>query len=114
MSTKTIKKISSGRIKPGEVRNPNGRPRRGESMAECVRAQLETGMKDKYLPTSTMDLLIMKQVEAAEKGDLQALRCLADRGWGQPKQTIDQTIERREPIEEIEITVTRNETKIQP
>lgn len=71
-------------IKPGEVRNPNGRPKKGYSVTEHVKALLE---KD----PQTMDDIVEKITTAAKQGDMAAIKVLWNYMDGMPLQATDIT-----------------------
>jgi hypothetical protein len=77
-----------GTIKPGEVRNPKGRPPSGDSLAEMVR-MIGDEFQDRKTKKSRMELVIRKAWEQAERGDDKARQFLADRGWGKVPQSVE-------------------------
>jgi hypothetical protein len=76
------------KIKPGEVRNPNGRPKGARSRSTIVREWLEssetvnnpiTGVKERLTQADIITLALLKKARA---GDLQAYRELMDSAFG--------------------------------
>jgi len=76
------------KIKPGEVRNPNGRPKGARSRSTIVRELLElsetvnnpiTGVKERLTQADIIALAVLKK---ARTGDLQAYRELMDSCYG--------------------------------
>jgi hypothetical protein len=77
------KQPNNGSIKPGEVRNPKGRPPKGYSLAEFMRARLEED--DGW----RLKLLFEKVFEkATEEGNVSAAAELLTRAYGKPVDTV--------------------------
>jgi len=80
---------NTGKIKPGEIRNPSGRPKKGESLMEILRQKL-----DDTIPKSKStykDMVVMRLIQLANNGDLGALKYLFDRMEGSPRQQLEHT-----------------------
>lgn len=91
-------------VKKGEVRNPTGRPRKKETIAEILErfgniaiSQNKTilGLVADDIPPELLktartlkQLAILKQVLRASKGDLKSLEYLSDRTEGKPIATV--------------------------
>jgi hypothetical protein len=70
---------SSTSYKPGKSGNPNGRPKKGNSLAEKFRDALAEIVEGDY---SKLDQLIDKTVEMALAGDQSAIEYALARGFG--------------------------------
>lgn len=84
---------------PGEVRNPNGRPKGSKNRSTIARKWLEV-MQDAKNPItgeleklSQEDLITLAMIHKARKGDVNAYKQLMDSGFGMPTQQIDVTTE---------------------
>jgi hypothetical protein len=79
----------------GEVLNPKGRPKGALSAKTIIRKWLEVKQAQKNPFTGKMqkltqlDIAVLKLIEKARKGDVQALNALLDRMEGKPKQAIE-------------------------
>jgi hypothetical protein len=83
---------------PGEIRNPNGRPKGSKNRSTIARKWLEV-MQDTKNPItgeleklSQEDLITLAMIHKARKGDVGAYKQLMDSGFGMPTQQIEQTI----------------------
>lgn len=95
--------IEPHKMKKGETRNPNGRPRKLPELhvllAEVLGEQTKEGL--------TAAEEILRAIYArARKGDTRAAELLLDRAYGKPKQSIDNNITTTEPL-----VIVRTETK---
>lgn len=73
---------SSTSFQPGQSGNPNGRPKKGQSLAEKFRDAMAEA-KDEQNPDYTLlDEVIDKLVEKALAGDQNAIEYCLARGWG--------------------------------
>lgn len=86
--------------KPGEVRNPNGKPKGTKNRSTIARKWLEV-MQDTKNPLtgdleklSQEDLITLAMIHKARKGDVGAYKQLMDSGFGMPTQQIDVTTEK--------------------
>lgn len=83
---------------PGEVRNPNGRPKGSKNRSTIARKWLETLQQSKNPITgedetlTQEDLMTLALIHKARKGDVNAYKQLMDSGYGLPKQTVENTI----------------------
>ena len=99
---------------PGEVRNPNGKPKGTKNRSTIARKWLEV-MQDTKNPLtgeleklSQEDLITLAMIHKARKGDVGAYKQLMDSGFGMPTQQIDVTTEK--PIfNGINLDVTNND-----
>lgn len=105
--------IEPYKMKKGETRNPNGRPKGSKSFKDVIRAILDTKTYDKLekMELSNQERIAFKlmrkaldnSAKVAGRGyDLKAIEMIMDRIDGKPKQSIDQTIN-GETINKIEI-----------
>lgn len=70
-----------GRFVPGHSGNPGGRPLKGETLTEVLRAKVDR------------EAVARKLIELAmERDDLAALKYIYDRVDGKPVETVNQTI----------------------
>lgn len=82
-------------IKPGEVRNPKGKPKGTLHLATRIRKIFEENidwdkiairdteaLKQRYGKATVAQALVWVQVSKALTGDTQAFRALAEAGWG--------------------------------
>lgn len=81
------------RFKKGESGNPKGRPKLPD--LKLVMAEILGEEKDKV---SALKAIIMKLRQLAAAGNIKAAEVLLSRGYGLPKQTIEQLIEMKEPV----------------
>lgn len=94
------------RWKPGESGNPKGRPKKGARFASALELELEAA----HASGATLLSLVAKVlVAAALKGDIGAIREIADRLDGKARQSLEVTAVREIPPEllraEAELTV---------
>ena len=81
-------------FKPGQTGNPNGRPKRTWTWASLY----EKAVEELEGKEQVKDAVAKKLAELASKGDIVAIKELANRMDGMPKQTIDATVITPEPI----------------
>lgn len=74
----------------GKSGNPQGRPKKGETLTDLLREKIETTKTAKGKLTRK-DKIIEKLIALAEGGDLSALKYLFDRIDGRPKESIELT-----------------------
>lgn len=86
-------------IKKGEIRNPHGRPRKEDTMSDCIREYLageittENGEK-----LTRMQIAARAMYKKAINGDPSMMREMLDRGFGKVTQMVDSTIRQENPI----------------
>ncbi len=80
---------SSGTMRNGETRNPNGRPKKGESLTETMRAFLENVPEGQEL--SYKEMFVKKSYQKAYEGDPTFGKLVWNYIDGMPKQTTDIT-----------------------
>ena len=82
-------------IKPGEVRNPSGRPRQvATKLLREMAAETRAGATQSRL-SAIVDQLLSK----AEAGDLDAIKIVLDRMEGRPRQSVSLDVGERERYE---------------
>jgi len=74
----------------GKSGNPQGRPKKGETLTDLLREKIETTKTAKEKLTRK-EKIIEKLIALAEGGDLSALKYLFDRIDGRPKESIELT-----------------------
>ena len=74
----------------GKSGNPQGRPKKGETLTDLLREKIEAPKTAKEKLTRK-EKIIEKLIELAETGDLSALKYLFDRIDGRPKESIELT-----------------------
>ncbi len=98
-STSRNKRASFGRpFKPGQSGNPAGRPK-SLTLSEAYRRELAKIDESDPLKRTHAEVLAAKMIFKASKGDVAALKEIADRVEGKAKQTITLTTDRREQVE---------------
>lgn len=86
------------RWKPGQSGNPKGRPKT-ITLSEAYRRELAKVDPEDPEGRTYAEVLAGKMREKAFGGDVAALRELADRTEGKPRQTLSLSLERREQLE---------------
>ena len=76
-------------IEPGQVLNPNGRPKKGHTITDMLNDYLETTKFGESQITGKQ-VLVQKIFQLAAQGDLAALKYCIDRIDGTPIQAIRQ------------------------
>jgi hypothetical protein len=93
------RKANSGSIKPGEKRNPQGRPKTGEAFAELVRSSLSQPdpktKKDKLLELIE---IAYTRAKSTRKDAIRYLEFLINRGWQKLPESHEHTGEGGKPI----------------
>jgi len=74
----------------GKSGNPQGRPKKGETLTDLLREKIETP-KTAREKLTRKDRIIEKLITLAEGGDLGALKYVFDRIDGRPKESIELT-----------------------
>jgi hypothetical protein len=92
---------NAGQFKPGKSGNPKGRPPSTNALAVHIRRNVE--------PAELVQIAIgiAKDVDAARKDRISALKFLADYGWSKPKVEVDMTTGK--PIDLSKLTDTQLE-----
>lgn len=79
-------------VKPGEVRNPKGKKKGTLNSSTIIRQMLESKetimdpIKRRERKATQMEIMLMKMLELARKGNMKAVELLLDRLEGKPKQ----------------------------
>jgi len=76
--------------KPGEVRNPNGRPKGALGRSAIVRRWLEAD--GDALGTTVADDLVLAAIKKAKDGDISAFKELFDSGFGKLTEKTDMNV----------------------
>jgi len=74
----------------GQSGNPQGRPKKGETLTDLLREKIEATKTAKEKQTRK-ELIIERLITLAEGGDLAAVRYVFDRIDGRPKESIELT-----------------------
>jgi len=74
----------------GQSGNPQGRPKKGETLTDLLREKIEAPKTAKEKHTRK-ELIIERLITLAEGGDLAALKYVFDRIDGRPKESIELT-----------------------
>jgi len=74
-------------MQKGETRNPNGRPKRGETLTDILNMKSQVIDPAQKLPIR--ELIAEKLLKLAMDGDIAALKYVYDRIDGTPRQSID-------------------------
>ena len=86
----------ANRIRPGEVRNPNGRPKKiwtaQELFEQKVRKDLKAAAKDFGAEALTTIVNIMRDENVSAQHRLSAAAQILDRGFGKPKNETEITV----------------------
>lgn len=83
--------------KPGEVRNPKGKPKGTKNSATIIAKWLKAKeatvdpITKKQVKLSQLDIIVLQQLTKARKGDTTAFNALLDRMEGKPKQVSELT-----------------------
>jgi predicted transcriptional regulator len=86
------------RFRPGQSGNPKGRPK-SITLSEAYRRELAKVDPDDPEGRTRAEVLAEQMYAKAKTGDVQALREMADRTEGKPRQTLSLSLERREQLE---------------
>jgi hypothetical protein len=86
-------------FKPGQSGNPNGRPK-SITLSEAYRKMLATVDDTDPEKRTRAEVLAEQMYVKAKAGDVPALREIADRVEGKPRQTLALTVEKREQLEQ--------------
>ncbi len=88
---KTVKKRGKGKpIQKGQVLNPHGRPRKEDTMSDCIREYLAGEVKTENGETLTrMQIAARAMYKKSISGDSSMFREMLDRGYGKVAQRIE-------------------------
>ena len=87
------------RFRPGQSGNPAGRPK-SITLSEAYRKMLSQVDESDPESRTRAEVLAEQMYAKAKTGDVQALREIADRVEGKPRQTLALSVERREQLEQ--------------
>ena len=87
------------RFRPGQSGNPAGRPK-SITLSEAYRKMLSQADESDPERRTRAEVLAEQMYAKAKTGDVQALREIADRVEGKPRQTLALSVERREQLEQ--------------
>lgn len=87
------------RFKPGQSGNPKGRPK-SITLSEAYRKMLAQVDETDELKRTRAEVLAEQMYSKAKSGDVSALREIADRVEGKPRQTLALSVEKREQLEQ--------------
>jgi len=74
-------------FKKGTSGNPKGRPKMPD-----IKDALAKVLSDEQEGGTTLEVILKKQGDIAREGDTKAAEFLMNRGYGKPKQSIEQTV----------------------
>ncbi len=95
-----VKRLSNLKpFKPGQSGNPKGRPK-SITLSEAYRKMLATVDETDPEKRTRAEVLAEQMYAKAKTGDVSALREIADRVEGKPRQTLALTLEKREQLEQ--------------
>ncbi len=89
----------SAQWKPGQSGNPKGRPK-SITLSEAYRRELARPDPDDEHGRTFAEVIAARMIVRAKDGDVQAMREMADRTEGKPKQTVTLSMEKRDQLEQ--------------
>lgn len=101
---------NSGSMKPGETRNPNGRPKGAKGVKTIVRRVLHetteirtaTGKRK----VTIYEALLQKELQRASEGDWRARKTLIELGrWALPEENPEKPRQSSEPVTEADAAI---------
>lgn len=110
-----VERDELGRIKPGQQSiNPNGRPKGTFSIVELLRRKIQEDMPKELSTREEKITWAERMVEvmldkAVSKKDKDVIRDIINRIDGMPRQTVKNEFD--DEVTEVEIKITKNETK---
>lgn len=99
-----VKRDENGRIKPGSILNPDGKPKGTKHMSTVLSQALELNNKDGL---TNQEVIIQKVIDLAKEGNMKAIELVWNRVEGKSAITIDQRIPK--PIMEVDIQLSEEE-----
>lgn len=99
--------IEPYKMKPGETRNPDGRPKNALSFKTILRKIIEASenhedfknpISGKIEKQDQLTLIIWRLLQKARSGDLKAIEMMLDRVDGKPKQEIEHSGNKENPV----------------
>lgn len=86
-----VQRDEKGRIRPGSVLNPNGKPKGTKHLSTLLAESLLAVSSEES--ATDQEVIINKVIEMAKKGDMRAIALVWDRIEGRATQFINQTSE---------------------
>ena len=81
-------------VTPGQVINPAGRPKKGESLTDILRSRLDEEIKTRTgSKVQIKKALVEKKLEAALTGDQKSIEWIFDRVDGKAVQPVENTLQ---------------------
>jgi hypothetical protein len=97
----------AARIKPGQVLNPNGRPKKvltaQELLDRQIRKDIRQAAKDHSPEAFRFLLETMRNQDASLQYRMDAAKTIIDRGWGKPVAQTDINVNVYERMNEVEL-----------
>ena len=90
-SKQVIKRDKNGRFVKNAIANPNGRPKKGQTMTDLCREYIEEKIKDEDGKTLIIKKAFIKKVfdRAIKDGDTTAMKLIWNYLDGMPKQVVE-------------------------
>lgn len=85
------KRAKNGQFVKGSIGNPNGRPKKGETLTDLFREYFESSAKDENGKTIAIKQAFIKKVvaKAINEGDMTAAKMIWNYFDGMPTQKVD-------------------------
>jgi len=80
-------------LRKGQTNNPNGRPRKGQTLTDLMEKYLNKKVDTKQGKKKYKEIFVQKVIELAFKGELSAIKLIWNYIDGLPVQKIDQKTE---------------------
>lgn len=109
-NSKKIERDSLGRLLPGQVLNPTGRPKGSANFNTLYdEAVGELAKANNITPDEVKRDLMKMAIKMAREGNYNFFRDLMDRQYGQARQVIKNEFD--DEVSEVKITITKNDIK---
>jgi hypothetical protein len=99
-----VERDENGRIKPGSILNPDGKPKGTKHMSKILSNALDLSNKDGL---TNQEIIIQKVIDLAKEGNMKAIELVWNRVEGKTAITIDQRIPK--PLMEVDIQLSDEE-----
>jgi hypothetical protein len=99
-----VERDQNGRIKPGSVLNPDGKPKGTKHMSTILSGALDLSNKDGL---TNQEVIIQKVIDLAKEGNMKAIELVWNRVEGKSPITIDQRIPK--PLMEVDIQLSEEQ-----